>query len=42
MQAHFMREFRSTAGELTEEEIGAARRLVASRYATPGWIYRLA
>jgi len=41
MQAHFMREFRCSAGELAEEETGAARRLVASRYATPEWIYRL-
>jgi len=41
MQSHFMREFRSTPRELTDEETGAARRLVASKYATPEWIYRL-
>ena len=41
MVSYFEREFETRAGELTEAETGAARRLVASKYATPEWIYRL-
>ena len=41
MVAHFMRELPSRQSELSEEETGAAGRLVASKYATPEWIYRL-
>ena len=42
MQSHFMREFDSAASTLTAPEIAAARELVASKYATPEWIDRLA
>ncbi len=41
MLSHFLDEFPSRESTLTEDETGAARRLVASRYATPEWIERL-
>jgi len=41
MCAHFMREFDASEGALTPDEIATAELLVASKYATPGWINRL-
>ena len=41
MVAHFLREFPSALSELIEDEVDAAQRLVASKYATPEWIDRL-
>jgi len=41
MVSHFEREFRTRQSDLTLEEIGVARKLVASKYATPEWIDRL-
>ena len=42
MRAHFLREFDAASADLAESEVATARRLVASKYATPAWIYRLA
>jgi len=41
MQAFFMSEFQAKENLLTGEEVGEAERLVAAKYATPGWINRL-
>jgi len=41
MQAFFMSEFQAKENLLTHEEVGEAERLVAAKYATPGWINRL-
>jgi lipoate-protein ligase A len=41
LQAHFLREFDATPSELTSGELARAHQLVASKYSTPEWIYRL-
>ncbi|HEX9362573.1 MAG TPA: biotin/lipoate A/B protein ligase family protein [Candidatus Dormibacteraeota bacterium] len=41
MQAYFLRSFAASTGSLSSREIAAARKLVAAKYATPGWINRL-
>ena len=41
MARSFSSEFHARAGEVTGEELEAARDLEASKYATPGWINRL-
>jgi len=42
LERYFSKEFRAHAGELTPEELEGAHRLVATKYATPAWINRLA
>jgi lipoate-protein ligase A len=41
LQAHFTREFDATESAVTHREVTHARHLVASKYSTPEWIYRL-
>jgi len=41
MHDHFAREFHTHASHLSEDELEAASRLVASKYSTPEWINRL-
>jgi lipoate-protein ligase A len=41
LQSHFVRELPSSTTSLTTEELEDAGRLVATKYATPGWINRL-
>jgi lipoate-protein ligase A len=41
LREHFMREFDATAATPTQREIARARDLVASKYSTQEWIYRL-
>ena len=41
MQSSFMRKFRASERGLAPDEMDAARRLVASKYATPAWVNRL-
>jgi lipoate---protein ligase len=41
MCEHFVREFAGRASEIADDELDAARRLVAQKYGTPAWIDRL-
>ncbi|HEX9098450.1 MAG TPA: biotin/lipoate A/B protein ligase family protein [Candidatus Dormibacteraeota bacterium] len=41
MEQSFTAEFHARAGELSRAEVDAARELEKTKYATPGWIYRL-
>jgi len=42
MARSFRAEFHARAGELSQAELDAAIELAKTKYATPGWIYRLA
>jgi lipoate-protein ligase A len=41
LHAYFAREFHTRNSELSENELDAAMKLVASKYSTPEWINRL-
>jgi len=41
MERSFTAEFHARAGELSQAELDAAIELAQTKYATPGWIYRL-
>lgn len=41
LHAYFQRDFDARASDITEEEVGAAGRLVKSKYSTAAWIHRL-
>jgi lipoate-protein ligase A len=41
LHAYFAREFHTRKSELSENELDAAMKLVASKYSTPEWINRL-
>jgi lipoate-protein ligase A len=41
LHAYFAREFHTRNSELTDDELDAAMKLVASKYSSPAWINRL-